>query len=517
MTTRWRVLLGVLVLVLVVGAGLFLWVRSVLSGDAVQRAVAAQLSRALGQPVSIGSIGAGLYPRVTMRLGDVRIGEPARITISRLDVGTDLRALVSRRIEHATAALAGVRIELPLPAFSFGASTDGSAAPVEIVSIDRIVLSDVEIVSGGRTLQAEAALVPAGDGATIERLSITAADTTLDVTGRILDLNGPTAELDIEAGTLDFTALLPFVGDFARGATRAAEAAADGEAADDRRASGAEDRPGLLVNASLRADRARFGALALDTLEGRARVTADAVALEPLRFGVFAGTYEGPIQLTLGRTPAFRVSGAVNAIDMSSVMAFAGSPGIMTGRLAGRLDISGRGVSAPEVLSSAAGTARVDITNGSVKGLGLLRSVVVATSMRTGARADFGGASGLEPFERLGTTLAIARGIATTTDLRFESADVFWSASGSVRLDGTAIDLAGPLQLSEALSKEAGRDLLRYTNRDGRVTLPAHVTGSVSNLSVRIDLGDALKRAITNRAVEEAKEAIGGALRGILR
>ncbi len=53
-------------------------------------------------------------------------------------------------------------------------------------------------------------------------------------------------------------------------------------------------------------------------------------------------------------------------------------------------------------------------------------------------------------------------------------------------------------------------DLVRYTQTGGRVTLPASITGSSWNLRVRIDAGEVVKRAITNRANEEVKKRLGG-------
>src|SRR5205085_10839847 len=96
-----KIAIGVAALVLVGGLGLYVWARSVFGQDTVRVAIATQISHALGQPVSVGSIGVGIYPRVTLRLGDVAIGEPARIKVRALDVGTDFRALLSRSIEHA--------------------------------------------------------------------------------------------------------------------------------------------------------------------------------------------------------------------------------------------------------------------------------------------------------------------------------------------------------------------------------------------------------------------------------
>jgi hypothetical protein len=48
------------------------------------------------------------------------------------------------------------------------------------------------------------------------------------------------------------------------------------------------------------------------------------------------------------------------------------------------------------------------------------------------------------------------------------------------------------------------------------VTLPATITGPADNLSVKIDVADMAKRAITNRAIEEAEKQLKG-LGGLLR
>src|SRR5574340_1041031 len=84
---------------LVITGAVFVWARSVLTGDAVRTALAEQISNALGQPVTIAALRASVFPRVTAALDDVRIGEPVRIRVAELRVGTDLRALLSRRIE----------------------------------------------------------------------------------------------------------------------------------------------------------------------------------------------------------------------------------------------------------------------------------------------------------------------------------------------------------------------------------------------------------------------------------
>jgi hypothetical protein len=168
-------------------------------------------------------------------------------------------------------------------------------------------------------------------------------------------------------------------------------------------------------------------------------------------------------------------------------------------------------------MKTARGSGRVDITDGTIKNLGLVQTVVTATSMRSGAANQTAGGSRDEPFSRLGATLTVAGGSASTQDLRLESKDLLLAAGGAVRLDGSAVNLLGQVQLSEALSQQAGRDLVRYTQERGRVTLPATITGPADHLQVHIDVADMAKRAITNRASEEVQKALKNGLGGLFK
>lgn len=513
-----KVLIAALVLILLVGGGLSIWARSVLGQDGVRTTIAAQLSKSLGQPVTIGSIGATIYPRVTVNLGDVSIGQPARIKVQTLHVGTAFGALLSRRIEHASMNLSGARIELPLPDFAIASSAppagaEPSSSSVEIVSIDEVVLSDVEIVSGGRTLRGSIDVVPQGKGLTVRRISLGADNASIDITGQITDLAGPTGELTVKAGALNFDQLLAFVSDFSGGTGLSAKPAAG--AAPAAAAPAASGASTMNLSVAVEAAKASMGALSLDKLSGRARVAGNAVTLEPVSFGLFNGRYEGSLALSLGQTPDFRLKAKLTGVDMAAATAFAGSPNQITGKLSGTLDLTGRGMAAPEVLKSARGTARVDITDGTVKNLGIIQTVVVATSGRADAKSSLGSGSKDEPFTRLSGTLNIAGGSASSQDLKFEAKDILLAAAGAVKLDGTAINLQGQLQLSEELSKQAGSDLVRYTQDQGKVTLPATITGAAVNPQVRLDLGSMAKRAITNRANEEAQKALKKGLGGL--
>jgi uncharacterized protein involved in outer membrane biogenesis len=509
---RSRILLAVLAIFLATAAGLWFWAHLIFSSDTVRTALERQLTQSLGQPVAIGSTAASIFPRLSVKLGEVRIGEPPRVQAAALHIGTGLGALLSRRIEGATVRLENARIELPLPDFAPGAPADTAEPALELVSVDEIVLSDVEVVSGGRTLRGDIEASLDGQRLTLTRVELGAGDSTIRAAGAVTDLTGPIGDFQIDAGRLNLDDLIAFASDFSRGMSAAAEPVSNAKP----QTPAAPSTSRMNITVSLATDRATLGGVTLDSLAGRTIVGPGRVELEPLAFTLFGGRYEGRLATVMtGDMPQFEWTASLSGLDVAQAAAFAGKPNVISGRLKGSLDLSGRGADAATAMRTARGTARVEVTDGIIRNLGLVRSVVLATSSRSDAGAGSGSSD--EPFSRLGATLAIVNGTASTQDLLFESDNLRLAAAGALRLDGSNIQLAGKLQLSDKLSAQAGRDLVRYTQEQGRVTLPVTITGPVTAPIVRVDLADAAGRAIRNRAQEEAQKAIKKGLEGLIR
>jgi uncharacterized protein involved in outer membrane biogenesis len=374
------------------------------------------------------------------------------------------------------------------------------SSPVEIVSIDEIVLRRVEIVSGGRTLRGDVELEPRGAELVLRRASLAAEGTKIAATGRIVDVSGPAGQIELKASALDVDQLARFASAFSGGAGL------------DRGSPPARGRSGpdaLNLTVSLDAQRATFRGLAVENFTGRAHVTARAVTLDPIRFQVFGGRYDGSVSFApAGDALAFRARASVADIDAAAATRFAGSPDTISGRLSARLDCAARASDTADIASTLRGTARVDIVKGVIKNLGLVRTVVVATSMRSDGSGGPGGSRD-EPFSRLGATLKIADGALTTDDLRLESENLVMDAAGHVQLTTSTVNLKGKVQLSDALSQQAGRDLVRYTQEGGRATLPATVTGPIAAPHVSIDVADLTKRAIRNAVNDQIEKRLG--------
>lgn len=533
-----RFLLIAAAVIVVAGLGLVVLARQVLTGANVHAAIESQASAALGQPVTIGSIGASAYPRVTLDLTKVSIGQPARIELDTVHVGTGLRALLSRRIEGADVRVDGAKLTLPLPSLGTTSTAPADAEskpPVEIVSIDEIVLTNVEVVSGDRTLRGDIELVPRGAGVQIRRLALAADGTAIAMTGDLTALSPVTGKVDVTAETLDIDRLIAFVGEFTAASvsgpgpgnapapvSASAGARASGPAPAVAASGATAASPVGQLTVGLKVGRMTTGNLALSDFAATALITPEAARFEPLTLGVFGGRYDGSMQLALGDVPAFEWQANVTGIDAASLMAFAGSPNTITGTLSGTVAFEGSGLQMEQALRTAKGRSRIDITDGSIAGLQLVRTIVTATSGRGGIMASAGtavaghsAASGGEKFSRFGATLQVASGVIETSDVSMTSTDIDLSAAGSLALAAMSADLTGRAQLSEALSQQAGTDLYRYTQEGGRVTVPVTVTGPLDRLAVRVDVGDVAKRAIRNKATEEAQKLIDKKLPGL--
>jgi len=509
-----KLALGVVVLLLLLGVGGYFWAGAVLGTDAVRNALADQLSKALGQPVAVEGVKATVYPRVTVSLTGVTIGRDKEITVRSLDVGTSFGALLSRRIEHAALHVNGARLQLPLPEFALGSgnSSSGSGSAVELVSVDEVVLSGIELVSRGRTLKGDVELVPHGTSAvTIRKVALTADSAHIDATGDISNIAGPVGTMDIKAGTLDLDQLLLFASDFMEGS--GAAPARPGGATPAPSGSSTTD-----LTVTLAADRATMAGVTLDSVKGRAHLKGDDVTVDPMSFGLFGGSYEGALGANVGASPTFRWKANLKNIDVATVTAFAGSPGVMTGKLGGTVDLTGTGLDAATAMKTARGTAKLAIQNGSVKNLALVRSAVAATSLNP--QAVLAAAQGQpvdEPFTELGGSLTIDAGTATTPDLHFVSKDMRLDARGALKLDGSLVNLQGAVQLSEALSQQANPAIVRVLQQEGRITLPAVVRGNTQNYQIEIDTSAIAKRAITNEAKTQATQAVKKGIGGLLR
>lgn len=501
-----KLLLIALAVAIIVVAGLAIAVRMVLDPERVRATIESQASAALGLPVTLRAAGVSVWPRARVTLNGLAVGQPASLTLERIEVGTALGALFSRRIENAELTLADSTVDLPAllaaldrveapppPPPADGTPTD---APLTLVSVDTLAFRNVQITfeGGTATVSLESALN--GDRLDIQSFELRSPVTTMKASGAIESLAGRKGKFSINAESLDLdgmVALLAGAPD-AAGAKSAAGATGAIEPFD--------------FTFDVTAENGRAGGVQFDNLKTTIRATADGVGMEPFGLGVFGGRTDGKAYVDTRRAePLLTVDVSLNGIDMSAVTAFAGQPNAMTGRLAGELHVSGSGRDPAAALATATGRGAMTITDGVIPNLHLVRTIVLAFGKPASDATNTG-----DRFSRITAAMVLANQVVRFAELSFASSDADLQATGTLDLADSRIALTGRAMLSEALTAQAGRDLVRYTADNNRVTVPVTVSGPLGAPKVGVDTGNLLRRAAENEVKREIQKRTGGLL-----
>ena len=477
-------------------------VYALLSSDQIRVALEQQATTWLGQPVAIGSATARVFPRPSINLRNVRVGQPARVTLDQVELSTGLRPLLSRRIEDANVAISNSRILMPLP-FSIpstgnadtnaASATTAAAGGVQVVSVRSIALHDITIASRGREVKISADASLSSTHLNLDKMTATSGATSMTASGLVQLSPQLDAQLKVLANQIDVDDLVALADAFSPRATKAPAAP------------GSLQLPGRIV-ARISAERGRASGVDVQQFATTLVAQGNRITLSPLSFQLFDGTYHGTIDID-SRASELQatVRSQISNIDVAKLAAFGGEPDTITGRLSGTGTFNGRGTTVGDAVANASGEGTATISNGVLPRLGLVRTVVLFF----GTPAPDAGASS-DHFDRIDATFGLVHRVVAARALSLHSSDLDLVGQGTLTVPTKAMEGKFDLSLSEALSQQAGSTFARYTREGNRIVLPAIVSGTLSNPHVTIDAGAAISRGLRNEVQERLKNVLGG-------
>ena len=461
------------------------------SGDGMRRALEAQAASWLGRPVRIGSARAQLFPRPGIGLRAIEVGEPVQLTLSRVDLSTDLGALLRRRIEQASVVVSDSQVQMPLPFAIPGAGGEPSppgTGAVHVVSIRDIALRDVRLVSRGREVRVSADAALDGSHLALSRFTAESGSTSLEVEGAVDLEPSVNAKLRATATRVDLDELLALAHAFSTGSNPGGGTG------------GGSSPSSMRIAAQITADSATAAGVQISRLQADITVEGDRVALSPLTFGLFSGSYEGSLNARIGESLTATLQSRLQRLDVAQLAAFGGTPDTITGTLNGAGTFSARGADLAAVLASASGKGSVSILDGTIRQLNLVRTVVLFF----GRPAENTPAS-TDKFDRMDTSFSLSNQVLTADSFSLHSRDADVTGTGTLSLASTALDGTANLVLSEELSSQAGTDLARFTREGNRVVLPARIGGTLSAPALSINASEAFNRGLRNEVQRRLK------------
>ncbi|MFL6280770.1 MAG: AsmA-like C-terminal region-containing protein [Vicinamibacterales bacterium] len=494
-----RALLGIAVLLLLLAGGLYVAATRVLASDYARRALEQQLSGRLGQPVHIARLSAAIYPHVAVDLDDVTVGAPTTVTLAHVRFVTGAGALFSRTISDAELIVRNTRLTLPLPVSLLPANT-GTSTPegpgLTVASIRVLSLDNVELVAPPHVLRVDLQASVTGDRLEIASVSLRGSRSRIQGKGTLSSMGRVEGALEAKADPLDLDELMAI-------ASSLTTTAGDQGQTRERAAP-------MRLTVSLTATTGQFATYTFADLTTTIQLAAGTVTLAPLALRTSGGQFKGRLEMdTQSPTRKLRLSGRVDGLDVATLMKANGIAGGITGTMGGSVTLSAAGTDAATVLQTAHGTIVAAITNGTIERLDLVRTIVLAFGKPSGVAQEGSGST----FTRLGGTFALANRVVTSDNVSLASRDFDVKGHSRLQLSTGALDARGDVVLSPELTAQAGTDLRRYAQEDGRVIVPATVAGTIEQPRVSVDVQAAAARAFKNEIQRRARTLFEGLLK----
>jgi AsmA protein len=489
--------------------------QSLLRGP-LRAAAEQRLSATLGQPVTIGSLGVSIVPRVALTGSNIRVGsgeqEAPGIRLESIRIVPRLRSLLGNAIEIDEARLDGFVVSVlrgrdgrwHAPAAAPAPTPAGSAVSIARVRVtngrlrvfDEVASGDVRETSGIGAIETD--IVVDEQGLRFSPLGGRVGGAAIEGAARA---NKEAVRLEFTAASLadaDLPAMLALVGSSRPEFLRLdAPASVSAAVRIDRAASR------LSGTGTLAAPAVTLDPLRVRDFEAAFTIAGSRLTFEPTTFTLYEGAHRGTVSIALDRTPPrWSTNSHIERIDLGAFLdTLAGSDTRLDGTA--QLDAALAGPLDAVLARTLQGRARVVVSDGVVHQFPLLGAINSALRLTGGDMRD-------TKFERLSGTVSIANGRATSDDLLLEAGHITVAAAGTIGVDRT-LDLRGRAVMSAertAAAVASVRELARL-RRSGRIELPLTISGTLDNPRFGIDVKGAIGQGITDELFRR--------LRGIIR
>lgn len=242
-------------------------------------------------------------------------------------------------------------------------------------------------------------------------------------------------------------------------------------------ASSSKDGEGTLT-----AGRLRFGAIQVTRARAQLKLEHRQVVFSNVTAESYGGSVKGDLVFKLsGKTPSFATKAELHGVEMAHLLAAFGSTrGLMTGKMAGDLVLTGDVEHSARPLAGLRGVGHVTVRDGQVPSLKLN-----ANLMRLMHFNDLGPAKD-DPssFNMISTDLELANLRIASRKIDIDGYGVDVDGSGTVSVSGTDdLDYRGIAQITtrqgfftNTFARLAGASLV-----DGKLTFPFHIGGTIEN------------------------------------
>jgi AsmA protein len=197
-------------------------------------------------------------------------------------------------------------------------------------------------------------------------------------------------------------------------------------------------------------------------------------------------------------------------------------------RLEGRgnvsLDVVATGPTVEAMKKALAGSARVELKDGAIKGINIAQVLRKAKSRLSVEQSEAASQAEKTDFSEFSASFAIKNGVAHNEDLEVKSPLVRITGRGDIDIGNSRIDYVTKAAVVATTQGQGGADLAELKG----LSVPVHLSGPFDNLSYKVNYGavaadlarsragEKLKEKVEERR-EEIKERLGERLKGLIK
>jgi AsmA protein len=265
---------------------------------------------------------------------------------------------------------------------------------------------------------------------------------------------------------------------------------------------------GLNANGKLRLGALQVRGLKLANVQAQLRAADGRAELAPHSAELYEGTLSGAISLQAGGN---RVSmkETLSKVAIGPLLKDLAEKDILEGRGNVAIDVSSSGPTVESLKKALAGSARLNLRDGAVKGFNLteiLRKARSALGREASEPTQTADKSQRTDFTELNATFSIKNGVAHNEDLEVKAPLFRITGAGDVDIPAASIDYTAKATVVPTVKGQGGAELERLAG----VTVPVRLVGPFDAMKYQVDYRSAAANLAKTRAGEKVKERVEG-------
>jgi AsmA protein len=222
------------------------------------------------------------------------------------------------------------------------------------------------------------------------------------------------------------------------------------------------------------------------------RAAGGRLDIQPISAKLYQGSLSGSAALVAASPPRFAMRQTLNDVQLGPLLKDLTGKDSVEGRGRLVLDVTTQGALVSTLKKGLAGTARVELRDGAVRGIDLGRIVSVAGGSGTGSSAD------KTEFSQLDATFRIDGGVARNDDLLGILPLMRVTGGGEIDIGNDRLDYLVKAEIAGPVKRLQG-------------TVPVRLRGPFTSIGYSVDVGSLAKEAVK----DQLQKGLGDRLKGL--